>query len=174
MDLRADDGTYPVGDLHRAAFGGVEGTLVAGLAEDLRRDPATRSLVAIDDGEVVGNVMFSRNRLDAPPRLVDVRVLSPLGVRPACQRRGIGSALIRRGLDLLDSDGVPLVVLEGETRYYGRAGFRPGGPLGFRKPSLRIPDAAFQVYPLSAYEPWMTGTLVYHEAFWAHDAVGLR
>ena len=49
-----------------------------------------------------------------------------------------------------------------------------GADLGFRKPSLRIPDAAFQVHPLSAHEPWMTGTLVYAAAFWELDCVGLR
>jgi putative acetyltransferase len=46
--------------------------------------------------------------------------------------------------------------------------------VGFRKPSLRTPDAAFQVLRLAAYEPWMTGTLIYAEPFWRHDAVGLR
>ncbi len=50
----------------------------------------------------------------------------------------------------------------------------PGGELGFRKPSLRIPDAAFQVLKLPRYEEWMTGTLVYSQLFWQHDAVGLR
>lgn len=53
-------------------------------------------------------------------------------------------------------------------------GFLPGGDQGFRKPSLRIPDAAFQVLRLPRYEPWMTGTLVYSEPFWRHDADGLR
>ncbi len=37
-----------------------------------------------------------------------------------------------------------------------------------------IPAVAFQAITLAAYEPWMTGTLVYSEAFWRHDAVGLR
>ena len=49
-----------------------------------------------------------------------------------------------------------------------------GSPLGFRRPSLRIPDVAFQVFPLPAHEPWMTGTLVYLHTFWDHDCVGLR
>jgi putative acetyltransferase len=159
--------------VHLAAFGD-HGPVVAGLADDLSRDPATVSLTATDGDLVTGNVMFSRGLLDAPRRLVDVQVLSPLGVLPAHQRRGIGSVLIRRGLDLLDRRGVPLVFLEGDPGYYVRAGFEPAVPLGFRKPSLRIPDAAFQVYRLSAYEPWMTGTLVYPQVFWTHDCVGLR
>jgi len=39
---------------------------------------------------------------------------------------------------------------------------------------LRIPDPAFQSVRLPAYRPWMTGTLVYSETFWRHDAIGLR
>ncbi|MEV7380818.1 hypothetical protein [Streptomyces lydicus] len=54
------------------------------------------------------------------------------------------------------------------------SGFAPGGGLGFRKPSLRIPDGALQVIRFPEHEPWMTGTLVYAEPFWRHDAVGLR
>ncbi|WP_332330034.1 hypothetical protein [Streptomyces sp. WMMC1477] len=46
-----------------------------------------------------------------------------------------------------------------------RLGFVPGGGLGFRRPSLRIPEPAFQVRALSSHAPWMTGTLVYGETF---------
>lgn len=132
------------------------------------------SLVAECGGQVVGHVMFSRSLLDAPRRLVGVHVLSPLGVLPGFHRRGIGSALVRHGLGVLAEREVPLVFLEGDPGYYARFGFVPGGGLGFRKPSLRIPDGAFQVITFPGYEPWMTGTLVYAEAFWRHDAVGLR
>jgi putative acetyltransferase len=95
-------------------------------------------------------------------------------VVPQRQRQGIASALIRHGLYLLDQRGVPLVFLEGDPGYYSRLGFRRGDALSFRKPSLRIPDAAFQVIALTAYEPWMTGTLVYASTFWDLDCVGLR
>ena len=132
------------------------------------------SLVATQDGHVVGHVMFTQCVLDAPVRLVDVQVLSPLAVLPAWQGRGIGAALIRQGIDLLAGRGVPLVFLEGDPGYYGTRGFEAAGELGFRKPSLRIPDAAFQVCRLPSYESWMTGTLVYSEPFWTHDCVGLR
>ncbi len=118
--------------------------------------------------------MFTPSLLDAPRRLVPVQVLSPIGVMPACQNRGIGTALIHRGVELLADRGVPLVFLEGDPAYYSRFGFEPAAKHGFRKPSLRIPDAGFQVLRLPAYEPWMTGTLVYSEAFWRHDLVGLR
>ena len=132
------------------------------------------SLVATEAETVVGHVMFTRSLLDAPARLVDVQVLSPIGVLPERQRQGIGSMLITRGLETLNARGVPLVFLEGSPAYYGRFGFVAGAELDFRKPSLRIPDAAFQVKALDRYESWMTGTLVYSQTFWDLDLVGLR
>lgn len=158
----------------REAFGD-HGPVVAELVDSLRHDdPEALSLVWEEDGQVVGHVMFTRTLVDAPRRLVPVQTLSPLGIAPEWQRRGIGSALVRDGLRRLDERGVPLVFLEGDPRYYSRLGFTAGGDHGFRKPSLRIPDAAFQVVRLAAYEPWMTGTLVYSDTFWRHDCVGLR
>lgn len=64
--------------------------------------------------------------------------------------------------------------LEADPKYYSRAGFSPGHGRGFREPSEHIPDAFFQVIALSAYEPWMNGTLVYSAPFWEHDCVRLR
>jgi putative acetyltransferase len=165
-----------VGDLHRTAFG-AHGEVVARLVDDLRNAVTAGdglSMVAEDAGEVVGHVMLTRSLLDAPSRLVEVQVLSPLAVLPARQREGIGSALVRRALRLAAERSVPVVFLEGSPGYYSRLGFAPGAEQGFRKPSLRIPDPAFQAVRLPAYRPWMTGTLVYAEAFWRHDAVGLR
>jgi len=165
-----------VRDLHLAAFGD-HGQVVVGLVEGLRQvvlDNAGLSIVAEQDGQVVGHVLFTRSLLDAPRRLVDVQVLSPVAVLPHLQGRGFGSALIRRGLELLAERSVPVVFLEGPAAYYSRLGFTAGAEQGFRKPSLRIPDQAFQAIRLSAYESWMTGTLVYNEIFWRNDAVGLR
>lgn len=121
-----------------------------------------------------GHVMFSRGLLDAPARLVAVEILSPVGVRPHAQGNGIATASIRRGLEILSTRRVPAIFLEGDPGFYSRFGFVPAGAHGFRKPSLRIPDAAFSVAALPAHEPWMTGTLVYPEPFWRHDLVGLR
>jgi putative acetyltransferase len=179
MQLRPErDGDHePVREVHLRAFGPQDGPTVADLLDDLRaliRPGFGVSLVADDGVRVIGHTMTTRALLDAPRRLVEVLVLSPLGVLPDRQRAGIGSALVRRAIEIAGEQGAPLVFLEGSPSYYPRLGFAPGRPLGFRKPSLRIPDAAFQVIRTAAYRPWMTGTLVYPQTFWEHDAVGLR
>ena len=164
-----------VREVHRRAFAG--DPRVPKLVDALRAAPAPLSplsFVATANGRVVGHVLLSASRLDAPRRLVDVLVLSPLGVDPEHQRTGIGSRFIAHALDAADARSIPLVFLEGSPGYYGRRGFESASAAGFRSPSLRIPDAGFQVARLSSYESWMTGTLVYAETFWALDCVGLR
>jgi putative acetyltransferase len=164
-----------VRDVVAAAFAHQDG--VAGLVDALRESWAwveELSLVADEDGEVVGHVLLTKGLLDAPERLVDVLVLSPLSVRPDRQRTGIGKALVRAAADAAERYGAPLIFLEGDPAYYAPQGFRAGGPLGFGRPSTRIPEPAFQVMPLATYADWMTGTLVYCDVFWRLDFVGLR
>lgn len=163
--------------VHRLAFGGDRGDSVAAMLPPLRRRARTLrgvSLVAEADGEVVGHVMVTHAWLDAPRRVVDVHVLSPLAVLPAHQGQGIGGALVLAGVARIQRRGGPAVFLEGSPVYYSRLGFEHASHVGFRAPSLRIPDAAFQVMRLGAWEGWMTGTLVYPDVFWKLDAVGLR
>lgn len=161
-------------DLHRAAFGD-HGDVVVALVDALHEVDGTFSLVYDDGaGRLAGHVMLSTALLDTPRRLVTISVLSPLAVVPDRQRTGTGSGLVRAALAAADAQRTPMVVLEGSPRYYARFGFRPGGSLELRRPSLRVPPEAFQAVPLTTYEPWMTGTVVYPDAFWRVDAVGLR
>ncbi len=157
-----------------AAFGG---PVVAELVTSLRRSDwwiDGLSLAAELDGRLVGYLLFTHAVLDAPRELVEVLVLSPLAVVPDCQGAGIGSALVRAGLALVSSRPEPLVFLEGAPGFYPRFGFQLAAPLGFVRPSPRIPEAAFMVRPQASYALWMTGALVYPDAFWRHDCVGLR
>lgn len=164
--------TDVVRDVLTDAFG--DTGRVAGLAEALLDGPSRVALVAERDDEVVGHVQLSQAWLDAPRELVDVLVLSPMGVATAHQRTGVGSALVRAALAAAAERRAPLVFLEGVPDFYPRFGFEPGRPRGFAPPSTRIPDRAFQVATLAAWRPWMTGAFVYPETFWVHDCVGLR
>lgn len=161
-----------------AAFGAEDaehGRAVVDLVDALDAAGSTRaSLVAERGGDVVGHVQLSGAWVDARERLLDVLVLSPLAVLPEQQRGGIGTLLVEAAVEAARGLGSPALFLEGSPGYYGARGFRRGSDLGFARPSVRIPDAAFQVVALDGYEPWMRGRLVYVEPFWAHDCVGLR
>ena len=134
-----------------AAFGDEP---VAALLDAMRESAAwlDLSFVAEAHGEVVGHVSFTRGWLDAPRRVLEVLVLSPLSVRPDLQRQGVGSRLVRETLQVLEGRDEPLVFLEGSPSYYPRLGFVPGGTLGLTAPSVRIPDVAFQVVTLPTYD----------------------
>jgi putative acetyltransferase len=155
----------------RSAFG-VEGEVIVPLVADLRRTHARAELVALDEDVVVGHVMLSRSWVDARASLVEVLVLSPLSVAPSHQRRGLGGSLLSSALSSARSLGAPAVFLEGDPGYYSARGWSPATPLGFTRPSVRIPSPAFQVVVLD--DSVLRGALVYCEPFWAHDCVGLR
>ncbi|MGN6574816.1 MAG: GNAT family N-acetyltransferase [Nocardioides sp.] len=165
--------TDAVHEVVRAAFGGDQ---VPDLLDDLRRSVAWLDLswVAERAGEVVGHVSLTRAWVDDPEAVVEVLVLSPLSVRPDVQGRGIGTALVRAALAAADRRTEPVVFLEGDPRYYSMLGFVEAGPLGFARPSPRIPERAFQAWLTPAHRPGMSGALVYPDVFWRHDAVGLR
>jgi len=146
---------------------------VVDLLHALRGSSAWRDLsfVAVQEQQVIGHVAYTRGWLDAPLRLVEALVLSPMSVHPDFQRQGVGTRLVTESVRTLDA---PLVFLEGNPAFYSRAGFVGAGPLGFIRPSVRIPEPAFQVLRLRHTEPELTGQLVYPDAFWEYDSVGLR
>jgi putative acetyltransferase len=150
------------------------GEEVAALAADLRATHGCAELVAEESHAVVGHVLLSRSWVDARRALVDVLVLSPLSVLPSHQLRGVGTELVAAAIEGARRHGAPALFLEGDPDYYSRRGFEPATPRGFTRPSVRIPEPAFQVAVLDRHEEWMTGALVYCEPFWAHDCVGLR
>ena len=116
-----------VRQLHQAAFGR---DVEADLVETLRREAsAVLSLVAEEEGRILGHVMFSR--MQAPFRALG---LAPVGVLPARQRNGIGSLLIRAGLAQARADGWEGVFVLGEPAYYVRFGFDPNMASGFESP----------------------------------------
>lgn len=170
--MRADE-FDAVRELSASAFG--DDDMIRSLLGELRASWAWEdelSFVAERDGALVGQVLFTHAFLDTAREVVDVLVLSPVGIRPDLQQQGIGTALIEHALEVVRRRREPLVFLEGSPRYYPRFGFRQASDLGLGAPSPRIPPAAFQVLMLPPHEPWMTGNLVYPDAFWRVGAVG--
>lgn len=90
---------------------------------------ATVSLVAEVDGQVVGHILFSPVTIENDDRGDGVG-LAPVAVLPAYQRRGIGSRLIRAGLEAVTAAGMAYCVVLGAPAYYQRFGFRRASDVG--------------------------------------------
>ena len=148
--------------LNRGAF---ESPTEADLVDALRtRAEDVISLVAEEQGDVVGHILFSPVTLPgtAPLRAM---ALAPMAVRPARQRAGIGSALVRRGLEECRRRGVAAVVVVGHPEYYPRFGFERASGFGIAC-EFDVPDDVFMAIELvDGSLRGKTGTVHFHEAF---------
>lgn len=102
--------------------GGNEAAIIAALRLS---GALTLSLVATQNGEIVGHVAFSPVGLDGQSAGPGGPwyALGPVSVTPDRQCGGIGTSLIRAGLARLEALGAGGCVLTGEPAYYGRFGF---------------------------------------------------
>ncbi len=119
------------------------------------------SLVADDEGEIVGHIILSYVALGSGARLLE---LGPLSVRPDRQREGIGGSLIRASLGIADEREEPLVLVLGHPSYYPRFGFRRAAGLGIFPPE-GIPDEAWMAVTLSTYRTELRGKVVFPAAY---------
>jgi putative acetyltransferase len=148
-------------EVNRLAFEGEEEAL---LIDRLRAEGlVVASLVAVAEDRVVGHILFSRLPIEMPDGAIDAVALAPMAVRPELQRRGIGSLLVRRGLEVARQRGEAIVVVVGHPDYYPRFGFsaelarRLSGPFsGDVFMALELTPGALD---------GVTGTVRYPEAF---------
>jgi putative acetyltransferase len=98
----------------------------ARLVDALREGRFVRlSLVAEQGGQVIGHILFSDLPITTDAGTVPALALAPMAVLPAFQGKGIGSALVRRGLDECRRQGHQIVVVVGHPHFYPRFGFSP-------------------------------------------------
>jgi putative acetyltransferase len=133
LGIRAEIRAERAGDedairrVHLDAFGG---DFEARLVDLLRaRGRAVTSLVAVEDGTLAGHIVFSPVTIDGRDTCRALG-LAPIGVLRRFQRRGIGSRLIREGLNQCSGTGHELVVLVGAPAYYTRFGFQRAKQFG--------------------------------------------
>ena len=132
------------------------------LVDALRHAGALQlSLVALTEDCVVGHIAFSPVHIGGKDP--GWRGLAPLAVLPSQQHRGIGTALVRAGLDRLHALGTRGCVVLGDPAFYRRFGFAA-------RPSLRLAGVpATHFMALSLTEDWPDGEVEYHPIFavWA-------
>lgn len=96
----------------------------AGLVDALvESGDAVVELVAVEDGQVVGHVLFSRLFVEQDGKEFPAVALAPLAVEPNFHGTGIGGALIREAHIKLRDAGEKLSLVLGEPAYYGRFGY---------------------------------------------------
>jgi putative acetyltransferase len=152
-------------EVERAAFGR---PLEADIAVAVRDDPGSVALVAEEDGEVVGHVQLSTAWVGDD----EVLALGPIGVAPAWQRRGIGTALVVAALEAARDAGACAVILLGDPGYYGSRGFGPASPYGLGNPfgamedGFEFPEEDFQIAVLDPVRVQaLAGDVRWHAAF---------
>lgn len=151
--------------VHTAAFATDNGRTApeAALVDQLRAAsdsiPAL-SLVAEISDTVVGHVLGSRAHIDEYCSLG----LGPLGVLPAHQQQGVGTALMHAVLAAADALGLPEAVLLGDPAYYRRFGFQLAQPLGVLSANPGWPEH-FQIRTLTSWTNRRQGVFRYAPAF---------
>ena len=135
-----------VREVHERAF---DGPLEARIVDALRGSRDSISIVATADDRVVGHILFTPVTVEQQPESLRVAGLAPMAVRPEFQRSGIGSELVRMGLQECRRRGYGGVVVVGHPEYYPRFGFVPAHTLGMAC-EYPVPPEAFMVIELEA------------------------
>lgn len=148
--------------INRRAF---EGGAEAEVVDRLRRTcEEYLGFVATEDERVVGHILFTPVTVDGS-RTVGMG-LAPMAVDPDRQRRGVGTQLVRHGLEYLRTSGCPFVVVLGHPEYYPRFGFTPARPHRLTCQWEGVPDEAFMVLVFEGGKlPGAGGTARYRREF---------
>ena len=133
------------------------------------------SLVAISNDQIVSHILFtplgiiprcSSRRLDleinpnsprefltgltpvtiqAKERIITGMGLAPMAVLPESQHQGIGSQLVKAGLQVVRKAKYPFVIVLGHPTYYPRFGFVPASRYRIKSEYENVSDDAFMI-----------------------------
>ena len=150
--------------LNELAFGREE---EADIVDKLRADCSDLlSLVAVEDGELLGHVLFSPAVIEGNSDQLRGMALGPMAVLPERQNEGIGTALVREGINWLDSPACPFIIVLGHAEFYPRFGFQRATKKGVKCPWEGVPEESFMILILDqAQMSGFSGTAVYRPEF---------
>jgi putative acetyltransferase len=133
-------------EINRQAFGG---TTEADIVDALREAcPQYFSLVAQMKTQLIGHILFTPVTVPTGGREATGMGLAPMAVLPEYQRQGIGSNLVRRGVEMVKEAGHPFIVVLGHPTYYPRFRFERASGYGLTCEYDGVPDEAFMVLVL--------------------------
>jgi len=136
----------------------------ADLVEQLVQDgDAVISIVAVENGRIVGHVLLSRMDVEADGGTLNAVGLAPVAVIPEMQRHGVGSALIEAAIADARRLGAEMIFVLGDTEFYGRFGFAAETARPFASPYA---GAHFQAIAIDrVLGPVQKGTARHARAF---------
>jgi len=123
------------------------------------------SLIAEEDEEIVGHILFTPVELTGDNSDLKLMGLAPMAVIPKLQKKGIGSQLVKTGIDDCSTQGYDAIVVLGHAEYYPKFGFVPSVKYGI-KSEYDVSDEVFMVLELKKGSlKDKTGIIKYHTAF---------
>jgi putative acetyltransferase len=145
-------------DIHLSAFPPTENRVIADLASDLFPPKTTDEvyhLVFDEAGTLAGHVAFSPVRLRESPDTLGY-IIAPLAVVPMQQRKGVGTSLVRVGIEAVSKAGAAVIFVYGDPNFYSKFGFKTDAALQFITPfPMKFPhgwqaievDSALRSFP---------------------------
>jgi putative acetyltransferase len=107
--------------------------------------PEGISLVAEREETILGHILFTPAYLEGEKEKTAGMGLAPMAVLPEFHGKGIGSALVRTGLEELRGMGIPFVVVLGHPWFYPKFGFEKASRYGIRSEYDQVPDEAWMI-----------------------------
>lgn len=134
--------------VHAAAFGQENESKLVNLLRQSEHFIPGLSLAGVTDSGIVGHILFSKIKIVAEDgRVTESLALAPVAVVPDLQYAGIGSQLVRRGLEAARELGYTSVIVLGHAQYYPKFGFAPASRWGITT-SYEVPDDTFMAIEL--------------------------
>jgi putative acetyltransferase len=133
-------------EVNRLAFGRQN---ESGLIEAIRASEffvPELSLVALSD-EVIGHILFSILSIETENGTVPTLGLAPMAVKPEYQNQGVGTTLVREGLEKCAELGFGHVVVLGHPNFYPKFGFVTAKSKEIQPP-FPVRDDVFMVYEI--------------------------
>ncbi len=165
MSIRREQPTdiEQIEDLYNKAFDtDAEAELVSSLRES---GVPSISLVYEEGTDIIGHILFTQVELVGDTSGVCMMGLAPMGVLPGDQYRGIGSSLVKAGLDECKSEGCDAAVVLGYTSFYPKFGFVPSEQFGITT-EFDVPAEVFMAQELKPGAlNGKKGKVKFHRAF---------
>jgi putative acetyltransferase len=170
MIIRAEENTEieTIYNLNVLAFGQ---SAEASIIDRLRQSGCNLlSLVAIENEKIIGHILFSPAMIKGPNGTMTGMGLAPLAVSPESQRQGVGTQLVKKGIEELKYAHCPFILVLGHSEYYTRFGFEKASAYGIECQWAGVPDEAFMILWLDKSEAGkVTGIAKYRDEF--NDAI---